>query len=168
MTEITGDFDAGGLRVGVVVSTFNELVTAGLLSGALEALAKAGAKDPTVVRVAGSFELPVVALGLARSGYDCVVALGAVVKGETDHYEHIATQAAAGLRQVAVSTGVPVGFGVLTARRLEQAHARSQPGPGNKGAEAAEAAVRAAMALRRIRGRKARSRVAGWRSSVRH
>jgi 6,7-dimethyl-8-ribityllumazine synthase len=167
MSEITGDFDASGLRVGVVVATFNELVTAGLLSGALELLAEAGAQDPTVVRVAGSFELPVVALGLAESGYDCIVALGAVVRGETDHYEHVAAQAAAGLRQVAVSTGVPVGFGVLTSRRLEQAHARSQPGPGNKGAEAAEAAVRAAMALRRIRGRKTRSRFARWRSSAR-
>ena len=152
MAEITGDFDAKGLRVGVVVSTFNEVVTAGLLSGALEALAEAGAKDPTVVRVAGSFELPVVAMGLARSGYDCVVALGAV----------------AGLRQVAVVTGVPVGFGVLTAKRLELAHERSQPGPGNKGAEAAEAAVRAAVALRRVRGDRPRSRVAGWRSSARH
>jgi len=168
MAEITGDFDAKGLRVGVVVSTFNEVVTAGLLSGALEALAEAGAKDPTVVRVAGSFELPVVAMGLARSGYDCVVALGAVIRGETDHYEHVATQAVAGLRQVAVVTGVPVGFGVLTAKRLELAHERSQPGPGNKGAEAAEAAVRAAVALRRVRGDRPRSRVAGWRSSARH
>ena len=148
MPEIEGAAQAGGLKVGVVVATFNEAVTAGLLQGALEALAAAGAPEPTVVRVAGSFELPVVARALAEGGYDCVVALGAVIKGETDHYEHIATQAIAGLRQVAVETGVPVGLGVLTTRRVEHARARSLPGPGNKGAEAALAAVSAANALR--------------------
>lgn len=150
MPEIEGAANARGLRVGVVVSTFNEVVTAGLLQGALEALAAAGAADPTVVRVPGSFELPVVARALAQSGHDCVVALGAVIKGETDHYEHVATQAIAGLRQVAVETGVPVGLGVLTTRRVEQARERSRPGPGNKGAEAAMAAVRTADALRRL------------------
>ncbi len=148
MPEIEGAGDASGLRVGVVVATFNEVVTAGLLQGALEALSAAGAVDPTVVRVAGSFEIPVVARALAEGGCDCVVALGAVIKGETDHYEHVATQAIAGLRQVAVETGVPVGLGVLTTRRVEHARARSLPGPGNKGAEAALAAVRAANALR--------------------
>ena len=148
MPEIEGAGDASGLRVGVVVAHFNEVVTAGLLQGALEALSAAGAVDPTVVRVAESFEIPVVARALAEGGCDCVVALGAVIKGETDHYEHVATQAIAGLRQVAVETGVPVGLGVLTTRRVEHARARSLPGPGNKGAEAALAAVRAANALR--------------------
>jgi 6,7-dimethyl-8-ribityllumazine synthase len=151
MPEIEGGGDARGLKVGVVVSTFNEAVTAGLLRGALEALAAAGAEDPTVVRVPGSFELPVVARALAEGGHDCVVALGAVIKGETDHYEHVATQAIAGLCRVAVETGVPVGLGVLTTRRVEQARQRSRPGPGNKGAEAALAAVRTANALRRLR-----------------
>jgi len=151
MPEIEGAAQAGGLKVGVVVATFNEAVTAGLLQGALEALAAAGAPEPTVVRVAGSFELPVVARALAEGGYDCVVALGAVIKGETDHYEHVATQAIAGLRQVAVATGVPVGLGVLTTRWVDQARARSLPGPGNKGAEAALAAVRTADALRQLR-----------------
>jgi len=151
MPEIEGTADARGLKVGVLVSTFNGAITAGLLQGALEALAAAGADDPTVVRVPGSFELPVVARALVESGHDCVVALGAVIKGETDHYEHVAMQAIAGLRQVAVETGVPVGLGVLTTRRVEQARARSRPGPGNKGAEAALAAVRTANALRRLR-----------------
>jgi 6,7-dimethyl-8-ribityllumazine synthase len=151
MPEIQGADDARHLKVGVVVATFNEAVTAGLLQGALEALAAAGASDPTVVRVAGSFELPVVARALAEAGHDCVVALGAVIEGETDHYEHVATQAIAGLQQVAVETGVPVGLGVLTTRRVEQARARSLPGPGNKGAEAALAAVCTAGALRRLR-----------------
>lgn len=151
MPEIEGVADARGMKVGVAVSTFNEAITAGLLQGALAALASAGVTDPTVVRVPGSFELPVIARALAMSGHECVVALGAVIKGETDHYEHIATEAIAGLRQVAVETGVPVGLGVLTARRVEQAHARSRPGPGNKGAEAARAAVQTADALRRLR-----------------
>ena len=102
--------------------------------------------------MAGSFELPVAARALVEAGCDAVVALGAVIKGETDHYEHVATQTIAGLQQVAVQTGVPVGLGVLTARKAEQARARGLPGPGNKGAEAAEAAVRAAQALRRLRG----------------
>lgn len=151
MPEIEGVCDARGMKVGVAVSSFNEFITAGLLQGALVALAAAGAADPTVVRVAGSFELPVVARALAEGGHDCVVALGAVIKGETDHYEHVATQAIAGLRQVAVETGVPVALGVLTVRKVEHAWARSLPGAGNKGAEAAEAAVRAADALRRLR-----------------
>jgi len=152
MPEIDGAFDGKGLKVGVAVACFNAFVTEGLLRGAVEALAAAGAPDPVVLRVAGSFELPVAARALAGAGCDCVVALGAVIKGETDHYEHVAAQAIAGLQQVAVQTGVPVALGVLTARKAEQARARSLPGPGNKGAEAAEAAVRAAQALRRLRG----------------
>ena len=152
MPEIEGTFEATGLKVGVAVASFNAFVTEGLLRGALEALEKAGAPGPTVLRVSGSFELPVAARALAEAGCDCVVALGAVIKGETDHYEHVAAQAIAGLQQVAVQSGVPVGLGVLTARRAEQARARSLPGPANKGAEAAEAAVRAAQALRRLRG----------------
>jgi 6,7-dimethyl-8-ribityllumazine synthase len=153
MPEIDADLNARSLRVGVVVSTFNEFVTAGLLEGALEELRAAGAQDPTVVRVPGCFELAVVAKALIETGHDCVVALGAVIKGETDHYEHIAAQTAAGLRQVGVETGVPVALGVLTTRRAEQALERSRPGPGNKGAEAARAAVRAADAIRRLRTR---------------
>lgn len=152
MPEIQGSGDARHLKVGVVVSGFNEVVTAGLLEGALEALAAAGAVDPTVVKVPGSFELPLAARALAQGGCDCVVALGAVIKGETDHYEHVATQAIAGLQQVALETGVPVGLGVLTTRRVEEARARSLPGPGNKGAEAAMAALQTADALRRLRG----------------
>jgi 6,7-dimethyl-8-ribityllumazine synthase len=138
------------LRVGVVVSMFNEVVTAGLLEGALQALERAGIENPTVVRVPGAFELPVVAKALIEKGCDCVVALGAVIEGETDHYEHVATQAAAGLRQVAAATGVPIGFGVLTTREVAQARERSLPGPGNKGAEAADAAVATALLLRTL------------------
>ena len=151
MPEIEGAFDASDLRVAVAVACFNEAVTSGLLDGALAALAAAGAEDPTVARVPGAIELPVVARALAEAGHECVVALGAVIEGETDHYEHVATQTAAGLREVAVATGVPVALGVLTTRDADLARERSLPGPGNKGAEAAEAAVRTAQLLRGIR-----------------
>jgi 6,7-dimethyl-8-ribityllumazine synthase len=151
MAEIHLEPNGGGLRVGVAVSAFNESITEGLLAGALAALESAGVADPTIVWVPGAFELPVVARALAEAGYDAVVAVGAVVLGETDHYTHVATQCAAGLRQVAAATGVPVTFGVLTAREVQQARERSLPGPGNKGREAAEAAVLVANAIRRIR-----------------
>ncbi|MBM3694426.1 MAG: 6,7-dimethyl-8-ribityllumazine synthase [Actinobacteria bacterium] len=153
MPEPEGPVAGRGLKVGVAVAAFNAFVTEGLLQGALEALAAAGVEDPAVLRVAGSFELPVAAKALVASGCDAVVALGAVIKGETDHYEHVAAQTIAGLQQVALTTGVPVALGVLTARKAEQARARSLPGPGNKGAEAAEAAVQAAAAIRRLGGR---------------
>ncbi len=139
------------LRVAVAVATFNAPVTEGLLRGALSYLEDAGVPEPVVVRVPGSFELPVVCRALARQGYDAVVAVGAVIKGETDHYDHIATQAARGLMDVALETGVPIGFGVLTTRTSEQAVERSRPGPGNKGIEAAEAAVSAAQVLAGLR-----------------
>ena len=152
MPEIAGSGEGRGLKIGVAVAEFNGFVTVGLLEGARAALAAAGVEDPLVVRVAGSFELPVAARALVEAGCDAVVALGAVIKGETDHYEHVAAAAIAGLQQVAVQTGVPVALGVLTARKAEQARARSRPGPGNKGAEAADAALQAANALRRLRG----------------
>jgi 6,7-dimethyl-8-ribityllumazine synthase len=140
--------DPTGLRVGVAVATFNSEITDGLLAGALTVLEGA---DVTVARVPGSFELPLVAQALIESGADAVVALGAVVEGETDHYEHIAREAARGLQDVMVKTGVPVAFGVLTVRDVEHARARSRPGPGNKGAEAAEAAVRTVRSLEELR-----------------
>jgi 6,7-dimethyl-8-ribityllumazine synthase len=150
MPEISGGGAGDPVRVAVVVAEFNAAVTSGLRAGALRALAAAGIDDPLVVAVPGAFELPVVAARLARSGFDAIVALGAVIEGETDHYEHVATQSIAGLQQVAVTTGVPIGLGVLTVRHAEQAMERSRPGPGNKGAEAAEAALRTARALREI------------------
>lgn len=150
MPERMGALDASGLKVGVAVADFNEAVTSGLLDGALQALTEAGAAQPTVIHVPGSFELPVAAKHLADSGHDCVVALGAVIRGETDHYEHVATQSITGLQMVAVTTGVPVGLGVLTAQEVEPALERARPGPGNKGAEAAEAAVATCNALREL------------------
>ena len=146
--------DARGLRVAVIRARFHPAVADGLLSGALAALRDMGAADDAVgvVDVPGAFELPLAARAGAESGrFDAVVALGAVIRGETDHYEHIAREAAAGLAAVARETGVPVGFGVLTVDDEAQARARSAEGPGNKGAEAARAAVAMVHVLRALR-----------------
>ncbi len=150
MTHIEGELDASGLRIGVARSLFNRPVTDGLLDGALQALDAAGARDVTVVDVPGAFELPLVASRFAETGYDAVVAIGAVVKGETDHYEHIARCASDGLMAVTLRTGVPVTLGVLTVSDPSHAFARSAPDQRNKGREAAEAAVRAANVLRQL------------------
>jgi 6,7-dimethyl-8-ribityllumazine synthase len=148
-TELLGDFDASGLKVGVAAATFNSDITDGLLEGALSVLDDA---EVVVARVPGSFELPLVARTLIEAGCDAVVAIGAVVLGETDHYEHIARETARALQDVMVASGVPVAFGVLTVRDIEHARSRSLPGPGNKGTEAAEAAVRTARLLADLRG----------------
>jgi 6,7-dimethyl-8-ribityllumazine synthase len=118
----------GGLRIGVVVARFNESITSRLLDGCEAALAKCGVApdDITVASVPGSFELPVTAKRMAESGrFDAVVCLGAVIRGETDHYEHVGGQAARGITDAALSTGVPVVFGVLTTNTIEQAVARA-------------------------------------------
>ena len=145
------DFDGTGIRVGVVVATFNSEVTGGLLTGALLYLHETGAETVKVVEVPGAFEIPLVAQRLAATGsVDAVVALGAVVRGDTDHYEHVAHRASEGLMRGTVDTGVPVTFGILTARSAEDALARSAQGPDNKGAEAAAAALGAVIALRSV------------------
>ena len=144
---------ARGLRLAIVRSLFNASVVDGLLAGASHELLELGL-DPealTVLDVPGAFELPLAARAAAESGrFDAIVALGAVVRGETDHYEHIARTAAAGLAEVSLRWGVPVGFGVLTVTDGAQALARSAPGPGNKGAEAARAAIAMVQLLRSL------------------
>jgi 6,7-dimethyl-8-ribityllumazine synthase len=143
--------DGRGLRVAVVRASFNARVVDGLLAGAQEALSAMGVSDVTVVDVPGAFELPLAAKAAGASRqFDAVVALGAVIRGDTDHYEHIAREAAAGLQRASLDTGVPVAFGVLTVSAQAQALARSAPGPENKGAEAARAAVSMVHALRRL------------------
>lgn len=134
-----------------MVSDFNRDITDGLLNGARVRLKLAKCQQIEVIRAPGAFELPLLCRAAAEAGFDAVVALGAVIEGETDHYHHIATSAAAGLMSAMLQSGVPIGFGVLTVRQGEQATARAAPGPGNKGAEAAEAALRAALALRSLR-----------------
>ena len=146
--------DARGLRIALLRSSFNASVVNGLVEGARTALLEMGASasDVTVFDVPGAFELPLAAAAAARSGrFDGVVALGAVIKGETDHYEHVARAATDGLAQVALDSGIPVGFGVLTVVEEKQALTRSAAGPDNKGAEAARAAVSMARLLKSLR-----------------
>ncbi|MDJ0924572.1 MAG: 6,7-dimethyl-8-ribityllumazine synthase [Acidimicrobiia bacterium] len=138
--------DASGLRLAVAKARFNDHVTSGLAAGAVEYLERASA-NYRVFDVPGAFELPLIARKLIESGFDAVIALGAVIDGETDHYDHVAHRASEGLMQVMLETGRPVAFGILTVRDEKQAVARSEPGPGNKGAEAAAAAVETALLM---------------------
>ncbi|HEX3826071.1 MAG TPA: 6,7-dimethyl-8-ribityllumazine synthase [Sporichthyaceae bacterium] len=141
--------DGRGLRVAIVAAQWHADVMGGLLAGAQRALAQAAIASPTVLRVPGTFELPVAARRLAAS-HDAVVALGVVVRGGTPHFDYVCQAATIGLTQVAVDTGVPIGFGVLTCDTDEQAYDRSGlPGSKeDKGYEAAQAAVLTALALR--------------------
>jgi 6,7-dimethyl-8-ribityllumazine synthase len=136
----------GDLTIGIAVATFNQAVTDRLLDGAIKALEASGVGRVVILRVAGAWELPVAAAHLARQA-DAVVAIGAVIKGETDHYEVIVNESASGLTRVALDAIKPVTNAVLAAHTLEQALDRSEPGPGNKGAEAAAAAVAAAQMI---------------------
>jgi 6,7-dimethyl-8-ribityllumazine synthase len=146
---------AAGYRFAIVVSRFNPEITDGLLAGARDALAQADVRDDdvTLVRVPGAFELPVAAQRLAESGrFDGVICLGCLIKGDTMHFEYIADAATRGISDVGLATGVPVTFGVLTTLTDEQAEVRARPGDGNKGREAALAAVEMATLLRAIDG----------------
>ena len=152
MNEIGPESDGEGLRVCVVVAQWNEFVTRKLLDGARAGLRERGVRDGdvTVAWAPGSFEVPAAARWAAESGrFDAVVALGAVIRGETGHYEHIAAQAATGLMRAGQDTGVPVAFGVLTCETAEQALERAGGAHGNKGEEAAAAAI----AMARLRER---------------
>lgn len=151
--ELQGGSDGAGLRVAVVVANFNDFITSRLLEGARAALARSGVRDDdiTVVRVPGAFELPLVAKRLAESGQqDAVICLGAVIRGETDHYEHVAGEAAKGIANAALSSGVPVIFGVLTTDTLEQAINRAGGKSGNNGYNAGLAAVEMANLTRAL------------------
>jgi len=153
--DIRGSVVATGCRFAIVVSRFNEDITSGLLSGARSTLVDAGVSDEdvTVIHVPGAFEIPVAALHAAQQGdVDAVICLGCLIKGDTMHFEYIAEAAAHGIMNVSVSTGVPVAFGVLTAMTDEQAVVRSAPGEGNKGREAALAAIEMATLFKRLGG----------------
>lgn len=144
--------DATNLKIVVVAAQWHTQIMDGLLDGARRALAAAGATDVMEIRVPGTFELPVAALHAARSGADAVVALGVVIRGGTPHFEYVCEAATHGLTDVALRTGVPVGFGVLTTDNEEQALARAglEGSIEDKGAEAVEAAVATVNALRRL------------------
>ena len=154
--ELQGGMSGEGLRVGIVVATFNEFITSKLLDGAQAALARHGVRDDdvSVASVPGSFELPLVAKKLAESGqHDAVICLGAVIRGETDHYEHVAGEAAKGIANVGLSSGVPVIFGVLTTDTLEQAINRAGGKQGNNGYGAGLAAIEMANLMRALDAR---------------
>src|SRR5688500_899829 len=141
------------MRFAIIVARFNEEITSGLLAGARAALADASVPDEDVfvVHVPGAFEIPVAAMRLAETGrFDAVICLGCLIKGDTMHFEYIAEAASRGIMNVSVTTGVPVAFGVLTTLTEEQAVARSEPGEGNKGREAALAAIEMATLFKKL------------------
>jgi 6,7-dimethyl-8-ribityllumazine synthase len=149
-----GQLSATGLRFAVVVSRFNSFITERLLGGAMDALRRTGAPDDMidVVKVPGSWEVPLVAGELARQHrYDAVICLACVIRGETPHFDYVAAEAAKGVAHVSADTGVPVAFGVLTTNTLEQAIDRAGAKGGNKGFDAAMTAVEMANLLRTLR-----------------
>ena len=151
---LEGQLTAAGLRFAIVVSRFNSFITERLLGGAMDALTRTGASPDQidVIKVPGSWEVPLVAGEAARSKrYDAVICLSAVIRGETPHFDYVAAEAAKGIAQVASQTGVPVAFGVLTTNTLEQAIDRAGAKGGNKGFDAAMTAVEMANLLRTMR-----------------
>jgi 6,7-dimethyl-8-ribityllumazine synthase len=149
-----GDHNAGGLRFAVIASRFNDEIADGLLRGALECLTRHGAADDaiSVYRVPGAFEIPTLARMLIDDGgLDAVIALGCLLRGDTPHFDFISAQVTNELSRVSVDTHFPVAFGVITCNTLEQAVERSSPGSGNKGWEAALAAIEMANLWRELR-----------------
>ena len=152
---------SAGFRFAIVVSRWNDFLTSKLLDGALDALESTGADESAieVFKVPGSFELPLTALKAAQSGdFDAVIAIGVVIRGETPHFEYVAGQAASGIAQASMQTGVPVVFGVVTTDTVEQAINRSGVKSGNKGYEAAMAAVEVVNLYREMAGREDKSK----------
>lgn len=147
-----GSLNASNLRIGIVVSRFNEFITEQLAKGALETLEKHGCRSENIrlVKVPGAWELAIAARTLAKR-CDAIVAIGAVVRGDTPHFEYVAGGAAHGLNRVSLDTGVPIAFGVLTTNDLQQAMDRAGGKSGNKGSEAAETAIELANLLRDLK-----------------
>lgn len=151
--QIEGDSNAEGLRFAVVASRFNDEIVDGMLNGAMECLRQHGASGEAVriYRVPGAFELPLVTATLAKSRqYDAIVAIGALVRGDTPHFDFISLQVTMDISRVALDTGIPVGYGVITCNTMEQAEARSGSGGGNKGWEAALAAIEMASLMKQL------------------
>lgn len=154
IAAVEGKLDASGMRFGIVVSRWNQVITERLLHGALDALRRSGAgrEEITIVRVPGAFELPSGARALAVTGkVDAIITLGCLIRGETTHYEHIAEEATRGIGQSAQETGVPHAYGLLTCETLEQALDRAGLKAGNKGFEAAMSAVEMVSVQRQLR-----------------
>jgi 6,7-dimethyl-8-ribityllumazine synthase len=144
---------AAGLRLAVVVSRFNSFVTDRLREGALDAIAKAGGAvaEDDVIQIPGAWEFPVTVRALAHRGYDAIICLGAVIRGDTPHFDYVAGEAARGIADASAASGVPVAFGILTTNTVEQATDRAGGKHGNKGYDAAMTAIEMALLLRAIR-----------------
>jgi 6,7-dimethyl-8-ribityllumazine synthase len=155
MRVFEGKLIAEGLRFAIVVSRFNDFIGERLLGGALDALIRSGAheKDIEIFKVPGAFEIPLVAKKLAKSGrYNAVICLGAVIRGATPHFDYVANEVSKGIATVSLETGIPVTFGVLTTDNLEQAIERAGSKAGNKGWDAAIAAIEMVNLVRQIEG----------------
>ncbi|MBY0383331.1 MAG: 6,7-dimethyl-8-ribityllumazine synthase [Xanthobacteraceae bacterium] len=149
-----GSHDATGMRFGIVVAKFNKFVTSKLLSSCLDGLTKHGVKesDIDVARVPGAFEIPLVAKTLARSGrFDAVICLGAVIRGDTPHFDYICHEASRGIGQASLETGVPIIFGVLTTETVAQAIERADTAKFNRGGEAAKSAIEMASVIKQLK-----------------
>ena len=154
MATFEGTHDGKGMRVGIVCSRFNEFIVNALLEGAMRGLVASGVseQDVDIAWVPGAFEIPIATKAMAASGrYDTLVTLGAVIRGETAHFEYVAGPVADSIAQIQLETGMPIGFAVLTVENVEQAAERSGPGAGNKGEEAAVGAIEMANVLKAIR-----------------
>lgn len=153
MKIIEGELQAKGLKFGIVISRFNEFITSKLLDGAKDALLRHGAKDEDieVVKVPGSFEIPIVAKKMALKGtYHSVICLGTVIRGATPHFDYIAAEVSKGIAAASMDTGIPIAFGVITCDTIEQAVERAGSKSGNKGWDAAITAIEMAQVMKKI------------------
>jgi len=153
MKVLEGELQAKGLKFGIVISRFNDFITERLLDGAVDCLIRHGAdeKDIDIVKVPGSFEIPLIAKVMAKKGiYNAIICLGAVIRGATPHFDYVASEVSKGIAQVSLETGVPLSFGVITADTIEQAIERAGSKAGNKGWDAALTAIEMAQVLKRI------------------
>lgn len=148
---VEGELNASGLKFGIVVSRFNEFINGKLLGGSLDYLKRAGTidKDITVVKVPGTFEIPIVAKKLAESKkYNAIICLGTIIRGETNHFDLLSAQITKMISEISVVSGVPLSYGIITAESIEQAIARAGTKMGNKGFDAAMSAVEMATLLK--------------------
>lgn len=153
MKEIIGELIASEIRLGIVVSSFNEFITESLLKGALDSLRRHGGNpdEVTVVRVPGAFEIPLAAKKMAESGkYDALVCLGAVIRGATPHFDYVCSSATSGIADISLKSGVPVSFGLLTTDTIEQTIERAGTKAGNKGRDALLTAVEMVNLLKKL------------------
>ncbi|MEK6672891.1 MAG: 6,7-dimethyl-8-ribityllumazine synthase [Nitrospirota bacterium] len=153
MKVIEGDLQAKGLKFGIVVSRFNDFITNKLLEGALDALIRHGAdeKNIDIVKVPGSFEIPLIAKKMAGKGaYDALICLGTVIRGATPHFDYVAAEVSKGIAAASMDSGLPIAFGVITSDTIEQAVERAGTKSGNKGWDAAMAAIEMAQVIRKL------------------